>query len=37
MPFESVQSVLGQTQTIRLTKVTHDAQIDDRVFELPKK
>lgn len=36
IPFESRQSVLGQTQTMRFSKVTHDEPIEDSVFS-PKK
>jgi outer membrane lipoprotein-sorting protein len=32
MPFETRQSMLGQTQTMRLTKITHDAVIEDSEF-----
>lgn len=32
MPFETRQSMLGQTQTMRMTKVTHDAVIEDSEF-----
>ncbi|MEI8210725.1 MAG: hypothetical protein WCI02_01115 [Planctomycetota bacterium] len=36
MPFESRQNVLGQTQVMRFTKITHDEPIEDSVFS-PKK
>jgi hypothetical protein len=36
MPFESRQSVLGQAQVMRFTKITHDEPIEDSVFS-PKK